>query len=340
MYRLSIFPLLLLFSLFLSSCYYSHTNRIDHWVPTDGTTIDSVQFRISHYYWKNYNFTTLNPLPLTTHPPCGKHPSDTLAANIDVVISDLSLFPTSTGDSVCIKIIGRNMQEGWVNEQTFLDNVVRTDPISEFIHFFSTSRTLIFCSFLILFIIGISLHILYRRPQELHTLFLHLLRHPFRTQSSELLSFYPTLCCITMSLTATLYGFIQQFAPETWVEFYFNPTINPFHPDIPHLICTFLLLVWSLLTISSALIIDAFRRHVMSDAILEITTVGLWCIILYLLFTLSVHIYIGYLLLPLSIYYFLHNYYQHYLQQIYRCGACGTPLSQLGICPKCGALNE
>lgn len=41
-------------------------------------------------------------------------------------------------------------------------------------------------------------------------------------------SFYPTLLCLLVASSATLYASIQMFGAETWRHFYYHPSLNPF----------------------------------------------------------------------------------------------------------------
>ena len=69
---------------------------------------------------------------------------------------------------------------------------------------------------------------------------------------NDISSFYPTLLAVIVALSAAFYASIQLFAPETWREFYFHPSLNPFSQ--PLLLNIFLVLVWAMLIIGLATI--------------------------------------------------------------------------------------
>ena len=61
-------PLLLL-TVLCTACYYSHSNKPDHWTASGEGAVDSVNFYISHHYWIGYNFQATDSLALLGAPP-------------------------------------------------------------------------------------------------------------------------------------------------------------------------------------------------------------------------------------------------------------------------------
>ena len=155
---------------------------------------------------------------------------------------------------------------------------------------------------------------------------------------NDIKSFYPTLLCLVVSSSAVLYGAIQQFAPSVWESYYYNPTLNPLTSNaLP--IRLFLLSLWTMLIVLIAVIDDVFKQPAVVDAVAYLASLFGVCMVLYLFFTQSVHIYLGYPVLAAYWSFALHRHFQHN-RSPYRCGECGAGLETKGKCPKCGAIND
>ena len=115
------------------------------------------------------------------------------------------------------------------------------DPISEFIDFFSNSHLLIFLAFLVVVGAAYGLFRLNRRNAHI----VH-----FR----DINSFYPTLLCLLVAASATLYATIQMFGAETWRHFYYHPSLNPF--ALPPVLGLFLTSVWAIIVVGVAVLFD------------------------------------------------------------------------------------
>ena len=336
----------LLVASILSSCYYSHPNKLDHWVSTGAQYVDSVNFMIAHHYWEGYNLETTDSFQLTQTLPESFEEQEIshlmIKAKEHLVVADIRYVPTDSVDSVWVKVASEQFTQGWVREKTLLSKATPSDPISKFINNFSNSRTLIFISLLGLFILLVVIQMIWKnkRPQSFSRLFYH---------STGLLapggwngafrSIYPTLLCLTISGSATLYGSIQKFVPITWVEFYFHPTVNPFSPELPLVLALFIASVWLFLIIWCTVVIDLLHHELFQQVVVHSMGLACICIILYLVFTLSVQIYIGFPLLLVYWIYAIWRYRkQHYVKL--HCGNCRAEISQLGTCPYCGAINK
>ena len=68
---------------------------------------------------------------------------------------------------------------------------------------------------------------------------------------------------------------------------------------------------------------------------LTVTTLA----ILYLFFSLTTLVFVGYPLCLLFIVWSVYRYLSR-LSPRYRCGECGKPFHEKGFCPHCGARNE
>jgi len=63
------------------------------------------------------------------------------------------------------------------------------------------------------------------------------------------------------------------------------------------------------------------------------------CAVLYLVFTLTTPLYIGYVLLVAYFAFAIQQYWRNKPSHI-ACGMCGHAIRSRGFCPHCGALNE
>lgn len=343
----------------LSACYYSHPNQADHWVPADSRDIDSVNFLIAHHYWKNYNFVAADTLWLLCSPgevvrTESPHPAESVeekgqkvTKNTRLVVADIRKNVDGDTLSVWLKIATEQFAAGWITEKELLRSATPDKDISKFIYFFSDSRTIIFLSMIGLSLFAFIVSLFLRRHKIKH--FRLSINTSLRWLGSSAgllapggwrgahLSFYPTQFCINMALAATLYGSIQHFVPETWIEYYFQPTMNPFSPELPYIMRFFILTVWFTGISAVALVIDLCRREPLSAVIVHGGGVVCVGIVLYLLFTLTTPYYVGYVLLLCYLVLAIHRYRK--LRPKLICGKCGSPLHKLGKCPHCGAEN-
>ena len=330
----------------LSGCYYSHPNKLDHWVSTDGQTVDSINFMIAHHYWEGFNFETTDSLHLELQQPGTNEDSESTTLTINprehLVVANIRYIPKDSIDSVWVKVASEQFSQGWIREKTLLGKVTPSDPISKFINNFSNSRTLIFVGLLGLFILLVILQMICRRKQSKNILLQFYQSMGFLAPGGwkgTFKSVYPTMLCLIISGSAGLYGTIQKFVPTTWVEFYFHPTLNPFSLDIPPILALFIASVWIFFIIGFAVVIDLLHQESFENVLVHTAGLACICIILYLIFTLTVQVYIGYPLLAAYWGYTIWRY-DHIHQKLLKCGNCGLPLEHLGYCPHCGALNK
>lgn len=317
-----------------TSCYYSHPNKSDHWLAANEGAVDSVNFFISHHYWTGYNFQATDSLQVETAPPLKGLPdygallNDTVCIDggDNLVVAKVMYVPNDSTDSVWVKVARDQLTQGWVRESALLERVVPDDPISKFINYFSDSR-----SIYVLSVLGLA--VLFWLVQSI--------RHKrFRmVHFNDIPSFYPTLLCLCVSGSAVLYGSIQRFIPGTWVEFYFHPTLNPFNAELPLIMALFIASVWTLLIVGVAVIDEIRRQPDIGDNLSYLASLAGMCMVLYLIFTLTTPIYIGY---PLLVAYWIFAIRQYIVHQPSHllCGVCGKSIPKKGLCPHCGAMNE
>lgn len=330
--------LLLYILLAATSCHYPVPG--DHWASNSASEIDSVEFRASHHYWRGYNFVATDTFRILSRPPFTPEliymadTSATVRRRDVLVVEDVAVAPGDTS-GVWVKIAAvagfdaygqpSDVRSGWVREAVLLAGVVPDTPVSKCIHGFSDRRFKFVFSCLGLAVLFGLLQAVRRRRVRLVRLF-------------SAGSFYPVLLCLSVSAAAVLYQSMQVYVPATWVEFYFHPTLNPFHPDLPPVLSLFVAAIWELAVVGVAVLYDLSRRTDFADACTYVAVLGTACLLLYLVFTLLLPVQAGYVLLPLFWWVALRRWRRGRAR--YLCGHCGQPLPSPGRCPRCGVYNE
>ena len=273
----------------------------------------------------------VDSLSLQSSQPLHNQPIDTTCEQMNVylgnplVVAETLIIPEDSVDSVWVKLARDQFTMGWTHQRTFLESVVPDDPISQFIHLFSVRHLLVFAIIFALSLIVLLWQVFSsKRP---HVFFLR-----------DILSPYPTFLLITLAASALLYAGIQHYVPETWVLYYYHPTLNPF--GLPLILSLFLCSVWLLLVLAIATIDEVLRQISTGEGFMYLLSLLGCCILCYLLFTLaSLSPGISYVLFAIFILVLLHRYF-HHSRAHYLCGSCGTRLKALGKCPNCGAENR
>ena len=220
----------------LCSCYNKGQQTPDAWDLTE-QQLDSISFYTTHHYTQNYNFQVrADSMPLIQQLPAealSDMPVDTLMVykNEHLVVADITTVPADTIDSIWVKVASDQLTFGWIHEHEMLKCVSPDDPISEFIDFFSDAHLLIFLAFIV--VVGavyVNRQLMSRQAKLVHF--------------NDIASFYPSLLCLLVATSATLYSSIQLFDPEKWRHFYYHPTLNPF--AVPLSLGLFLISVWAI----------------------------------------------------------------------------------------------
>jgi hypothetical protein len=223
-----------------------------------------------------------------------------------------------------VKVARDQITQGWIRESELLQGVSPDDPISQFIDIFSDAHLLIF---LAMFVVVGGIYGMRRLMR----------RNAFIVHFNDIDSLYPTLLCLLVAASATLYASIQMFGAESWRHFYYHPSLNPF--ALPtHLGC-FVASVWAIVIVGLAAADDVIRRLSGGEALLYLAGLMAVCALAYVVFSISTLYYIGYPLLLAYIVFALWRYFR-YAHYRYTCGHCGHPLRAKGPCPHCGAVNE
>lgn len=317
------------FLLLLSSCYNRGQLSPDAWDLTE-RQLDSISFYTTHHYTQNYNFQVrVDSVPLIVQLPVeaiNEMPIDTLMVyrNDHIVVADITTVPVDTIDSIWVKVARDQQTFGWIHEHDMLLAVSPDDPISEFIDVFSDVHLLVFLAF----VVAVVAAYIYRRQMRRQAHLVHF---------NDIASFYPTLLCLLVASSATLYSSIQLFDPEKWRHFYFNPTLNPF--AVPLSLGLFLVSVWVILIVAIAVLDDVRRLLPFGEAVLYLLGLGATCAVAYIVFSVLTLYYIGYPLLVAYCVFALWSYFRRPRPR-YQCGRCGGLLYHKGTCPHCGAMNE
>ena len=298
--------------LLLSSCYYREE--------------DATLYEVGD----NFELC-VDSLSLQSSQPLHNLPVDTLSEQLTVyyndklVVAETLVIPEDSVDSVWVKLARDQFTMGWTHQRDFQESVVPDDPISQFIHLFSIRHLGVFLIVFLVSLIVLLWQVFGKR--KLHVFFLR-----------DILSPYPTYLLITLALSALLYAGIQHYVPETWVLYYYHPTLNPF--GLPLILSLFLCSVWVLFVLTIATIDEVFRQLPVTEAVLYLVSLLGCCILCYLLFTLAaLSPGVSYILFALFILVLLLRYFRHSRPQ-FLCGSCGKRMKELGKCPHCGAENR
>lgn len=304
---LLIFSVLFIFS----SCYYG-----------EGET---------SLYEVNDNFIlSADSIVLQSQQPLHNQPVDTMSdtvvmyGNDAFVVAQKLIIPEDSVDSVWVKIAHDQMCMGWLRQTEFLETAVPDDPISQFIYIFSHKHMLYFLGVML----SMLCMVMYRqlRKQDFHVIFLR-----------DIPSFYPSMLVITLSGSAVLYASIQRYVPETWVHYYYHPTLNPF--ELPLILGLFIASFWLLIVLIIAATDEIFRQLPFGNACLYLFSLSGICVMAYLIFTFSSMYGVGYLLYVVFVVCIVWRY-NTCSKAVYLCGKCGAKMHRKGRCPHCNTLNE
>ncbi len=314
---------LMVLVLLLTGCYHDRPASPDAWDLTE-RQIDSLSFFTTHHYSQNYNFVVkAKQMPLSDAP--GSMAFDTIyvAEGDPLVVADIKTEAADSVDSVWVKVARDQMTQGWIRESEMLKCVSPDDPISQFIDFFSDTHLLLFLALLVIVSVAYGLHWLMRRNARI-------------VHFNDIDSLYPTLLCLLVAASATLYATIQMFGPESWRHFYYHPSLNPF--SLPWFLGLFVASVWAILIIGVATVDDVASRMEPVEGLLYLCGLAGVCAVGYVVFSITTLYYIGYPLLIAYIGFALWRYFR-YARFPFVCGNCGERMRHKGVCPKCGREN-
>ena len=308
----------------LVGCYNQAAPTPDVW---DGREqADSVSFHSTHHYSQGYNFlVTADTLALVCQQP-DELPFDSVVLHHGdrVVVADVMTIPYDDVDSTWVKVARDQLSQGWTRESLLLKSVSPDDPISQFIDLFSNTHLLI-CLALVVFVsAAYGLRRLMRRRVRI-------------VHFNDIDSPWPALLCVAVALAATLYAVLQMAVPDMWRHFYYHPSLNPFALPLP--IGLFVAALWMLLLVALAALQDILRQLSAAETLLYLCSLACVCAVVYVVFSVATLYYIGFLLLPLYLFFALRAY-RRQPHGRYLCGRCGAKLVHKDVCPHCGTVNE
>lgn len=230
------------------------------------------------HYTTNYNFVVVgDSVPLQDEKPLHNQdfapvPDTSYVLHDDMlVVAQIAVIPEDSVDSVWVKVARDQYTMGWIHESQLLEVVVPADPISQFIYAFSQGHLLYFVG--LIFMAVVILLIRRMRMERFPLVYYHDIDSP-----------YPRALCLVMSASALLYASIQEYIPDTWVEYYFHPTLNPFGQ--PAIMSGFIVSIWTLVIVSIATLDEIYHNLRGSEMILYSVSLLAVCMVLYLVFTL------------------------------------------------------
>lgn len=242
-----------------------------------------------------------------------------------VVVAEFAVHPSDSVDSVWVKLAHTQEVQGWLRESEMKRSFVPTDSISQAIYLFSRTHVVYFIAIFAAFVAMGLLRAVRRHQLQL-------------VYFNDIDSVYPLLLCVLMAISATLYATMQEFVPETWEHFYFNPTLSPF--QVPFILSLFLGSLWCFLVVLLAVLDDLFRQLSPIGAICYLLGLAVVCIFCYLFFIITTPYYVGYLFLLALLVLFVRKVLASFRTIHYTCGCCGRRISSKGTCPYCGAINR
>lgn len=319
---------ILIVLMMMASCYYPQQDT-SGWGLTPEMQ-DSLDFTATHHYNVGYNFLLATDSLVLQHErpmhyAAGEMMGDSVTVYLDdpLVVAQVLIIPEDSLDSVWVMVARDQYTMGWTREQTLLLSIVPDDPISQFIHTFSSEHLWYFLGIIGCVTLLLLVMIMRRTPFYM----VHLRDIP---------SCYPTFLCISLSTSAVLYASMQKFVPQTWVEYYFHPTLNPF--DLPPILGLFIASIWLMFILLGATLDDLRRQLTLWQAMQYLFSLAGVCMICYLFFSLTTLYWVGYPCLLVYVTWALVRYRRHY-RPLYVCGKCGAKLHSAGTCPRCGANN-
>ena len=155
----------------------------------------------------------------------------------------------------------------------------------------------------------------------------------------ELLEAYIQRCCALQSLEQLHYTEVFKNLSQQHGQSFTSTPLSTHSLQNPPILVLFITSVWFIFIIWCTVVIDLWHHEPFQQVVIHSIGLACICVILYLIFTITVQSYVGFpLLLTYWIYAILRYRNQHYIT-LY-CGNCGAEIPQLGICPYCGAINK
>ncbi|MGN1353459.1 MAG: hypothetical protein ACI4V2_00940 [Alloprevotella sp.] len=325
----------------------------DEWSSDNPLAVDSIEFIKSRHYWKGYNFETtdtfkvqqLNPVFLSQFRQADS--LATVSSGEQLVVSDISRIATEQDTVIWVKLTAVSINPvtawsdsamlqspvakhkpvtGWIKESVFIKKVVPDRPVSKLIYTMGKPSFRIVTAILALltFVTLIGLRRINHRP-------------PLCVKGG-----YPMLLSVVFGLCVIFHRTIWHFVPGDWVAYYFSPTLNPLHAELPLIVALFLASFWALIVTGIATLEDQLRSAPSFGKAVHalLYLVGQNLVVFGVLAVLLPY-YLSVVAFVVYAFWLIKRYRrQRRHHPLYRCGACGAALDSLGPCPHCGAVNH
>lgn len=310
--------ILITFSILTGCRYRTAVSDVSDLQGIDSSMLSLAELRP---YALNSNFKVLtdtlwlHQLPFTDSLP--------VCRGDELVVAEFAIQSGDKEDSVWVKVARDQETIGWLREKVLLKGIVPVDPISQCIHWFSSSHALPFFIVIAVFSLWFALRTTRKKQIKLIGL-------------NDIDSVFPLTLSWLLAVAATLYNSIQHFVPHTWERYYYDPSLNPF--QLPFVLGLFILCLWLIILMGMAMLDDLFHQTTPGLAIFYLMGMAACCIFLYIFLT-WLPVYIAYVCLAAYTLWCITKMREtaHYP---YACGACGAKMRKKGICPHCGAINE
>lgn len=240
-----------------------------------------------------------------------------------LVVAEFAVHHQDKTDSVWVKVARDQETIGWLCERRLLENIVPVDPISKCIRWFSNTHTVPFFIILGLFFLWTVFRAVRKKQIKLLGL-------------NDIDSVFPITLSWLLASSAVLYNSILHFVPQTWEQYYYHPSLNPF--ELPFILGMFIVCIGLIAIVGIAMLDDLFHQTTLEVSFFYLVGLASCCIFLYIFFTyiwiyLAYFCWVGYSVFCIIRLKKAHSY-------PYACGACGAKMRVKGICPHCGALNR
>lgn len=306
----------------LASCHYPQPGPADK--ALTGEAADSLKYLYTYHYTFNTNLLVrADSVDLEVWPVKGRY--ERLYRGDRVVVAEFAIRPDGSADSVWVKVAHSGQVQGWLRGAALDDAFIPDDSISQAIYLFSDAHVS-YCIVICALCVIVWLVRAFRR-KRLRTVFYN-----------DIDSLYPLSLCLSVAVCATLYESMQVFAPDTWLHFYYNPTLSPF--KVPLVLSLFLSGLWLILVLMLAVLDVVFRRLSPGSAFSYLLGLASVCIVCYFFFIWTTRVCVGYAFLLGFVLFFVRRAWRSFSRPRYRCGRCGELLPRKGVCPHCGAFNE
>lgn len=241
-----------------------------------------------------------------------------------VVAAGIEVYPEEGRDSIYVKLVHSEERQGWLPQRRLAEEFIPDSTLAQVIFALYRIPSSFFLLIMLLFAGLYSCQ--YYRKKQAGLVFFNATDSP-----------YPMLVILLVAMATSVYEFMQMHASAVWLRYLYDPVFSPFGQ--PWLLAVFIVLCWLVFIVTIACVEDVSGKLSLPDALVHLA--GLFCfgVFCYVIFTFAIRYYVGYLLLPALLVWFVVRV-SRMRRFAYRCGNCGSAMKSKGVCPSCGAINE